>query len=163
MVQLPHQRDNPLHAMTWPRTLTSRSRFKPERHNACAIPAPTEVPAARRSLWDDVRAGRACASATLAMNRDTILLLLSEHLPEVRERFGVRRLAVFGSAARDELRPKSDVDVLVEFEGATTFDHYFSLRDVLEQVLGRRVDLVTHHGLKPRARRHAEKDLIRVA
>ena len=68
-----------------------------------------------------------------------------------------------GSAARDELRDESDIDVLVEFERAATFDGYFDLKEFLEQLLGRRVDLVTEKGLKPRARRHVEKDLIRVA
>jgi uncharacterized protein len=97
------------------------------------------------------------------MNRAAILQLLSEHLGEVRSRYGVERLALFGSAARDELRSESDVDVLVEFKERTTFDHYFGLRDYLEHILGRRVDLVTNRGLKPRARRHVEKDMIRVA
>jgi hypothetical protein len=67
------------------------------------------------------------------------------------------------SAARDELRPDSDVDVLVEFDAPATFDHYFNLKSYLEQLLGRRVDLVTDRGLKPRARRQVEKDLIRVS
>ena len=97
------------------------------------------------------------------MNRTTILELLSKHLPELQAKYGVGRLALFGSAARDEMRPESDVDVLVEFDGPTTFDRYFDLRDSLEKILGRRVDLVTNRGLKPRARRHVEKDLIRVA
>ena len=72
-------------------------------------------------------------------------------------------LAVFGSAARDELREDSDIDVLVAFEGAPTFDGYFDLKAFLERLLGRPVDLVTESGLKPRARRHVEQDLIRVA
>ena len=97
------------------------------------------------------------------MNRSTILKLLTDHLPEVRARYGVERLALFGSAARDELRADSDIDVLVEFEGRTTYDRYFELRTYLEQLFGRKVDLVTDKGLKPRARRHVEKDLIRVA
>lgn len=61
------------------------------------------------------------------MNRDTVLRLLNEHLVEVRERYGARRLALFGSAARDELRDDSDIDVLVEFDGPATFDGYFGL------------------------------------
>lgn len=97
------------------------------------------------------------------MNRSTILHSLSEHLAEVRERFGVRKLALFGSAARDELRADSDIDILVEFEGGTTFARYFDLQAYLEEVFGRNVDLVTEKGLKERARRHVEKDLIRVA
>lgn len=97
------------------------------------------------------------------MNRATVLKLLRDHCDEVRERFGAKHLALFGSAARDELRDDSDIDVLVEFEGPATFDGYFDLKDHLEHVLGRSVDLVTEKGLKPRARRYVEKDLIRVA
>jgi predicted nucleotidyltransferase len=97
------------------------------------------------------------------MTRSTILHLLEGELPVLRERYGVAKLAVFGSAARDELRPDSDVDVLVALEGAATFARYFELREFLEQLLGRRVDLVTERGLKPRARAYVEKDLVRVA
>jgi len=61
------------------------------------------------------------------------------------------------------LRDDSDVDVLVEFEGAVTYDGYFKLQDNLEALLGRSVDLVTERGLKPRARKHVQKDLVRVA
>ena len=97
------------------------------------------------------------------MDRATVLKLLTEHSDELRSRFGARHLALFGSAARDELREDSDIDVLVAFEGAPTFDGYFDLKSFLERLLGRRVDLVTESGLKPRARRHVEQDLIRVA
>ena len=97
------------------------------------------------------------------MNRQTILDVLNARKPEIAERFGVRRLALFGSAARDELRESSDVDVLVEFANVSTFGGYFGLKDYLEVLLGRTVDLVTETGLKPRARRHVERDLIRVA
>ena len=91
------------------------------------------------------------------MNRSAILKLLNEHSEQVCKRFGAKRLSLFGSAARDELREDSDIDVLVEFDG------YFDLKTYLEQLLGRPVDLVTEKGLKPRARRHVEKDLIHVA
>ena len=97
------------------------------------------------------------------MNRAKILELLNKHRDEFMHRFGARHLSLFGSAARDELREDSDIDVLVEFEGPATFDGYVGLADYLEQLLGRRVDLVTEKGLKPRARRYVEKDLIRVA
>lgn len=97
------------------------------------------------------------------MNRSTILRLLSEHLEEVRGRYRVHRLALFGSAARDEMRADSDIDILVEFDGPMTFDRYFDLQEYLDNVFGRHVNLVTEKGLKARARRHVEKDLIRVA
>jgi len=97
------------------------------------------------------------------MIKAAILETLSRHSHEISERFGIKHLSLFGSAARDELREDSDIDVLVEFERATTYDGYFDLKEFLEQLLGRRVDLVTERGLKPRARRNVEKDLIRVA
>ena len=95
------------------------------------------------------------------MNRASILALLLERRDVITQRFGARHLSLFGSAARDELRAESDVDVLVEFDGPATYDGYFSLKDYLEQVLNRPVDLVTSKGLKPRARQHVEQDLIR--
>ena len=98
-----------------------------------------------------------------SMNRADVLQLLREHQQQVRAQFGAKHLALFGSGARDELRDDSDIDVLVEFEGAATFARYFGLKDYLEALLGRPVDLVTDRGLKPRARRHVERDLIRVA
>jgi uncharacterized protein len=97
------------------------------------------------------------------MDRSTIVTLLRTHLPELQARYGVSHIALFGSGARDELGADSDIDVLVAFEGPATFDGYFSLLEHLEQIFGRKVDLVSEKGLKPRARRHVEKDLVRVA
>ena len=97
------------------------------------------------------------------MNRAMILDLLNQRRDEFLQRFGAKHLALFGSAARDELREDSDIDVLVEFDGPATFDGYFDLKTYLEKLLGRQIDLVTEKGLKPRARLHVEKDLIRVA
>jgi predicted nucleotidyltransferase len=96
-------------------------------------------------------------------DRSHILALLQQHRQTVAQRFGVQEIALFGSAARDELRADSDVDVLVGFDGPASYDSYFGLKDYLEQVLGRQVDVVTQGGLKPRARRLVELDLIRVA
>ena len=72
-------------------------------------------------------------------------------------------LALFGSAARDELRADSDIDVLVEFDGPATFDGYVGLKDYLENLFGAKVDLATEAMIKPRLRRYIEKDLLRVA
>jgi predicted nucleotidyltransferase len=78
-----------------------------------------------------------------------MLQLIEEHRPEIAalcRRFGVRRLAVFGSAARgtDFDPARSDVDLLVEFEASAGKDlgSYFDLKEALEKVFGRTVDLV---------------------
>lgn len=96
------------------------------------------------------------------MRRDEALSLLNEASQEIRRRFGVRQLRLFGSTARDEAREDSDVDILVEFEGPATFDGYFGLLHFLEARLGCGVDLVTEKGLKDRVRPYVEKDAIRV-
>lgn len=97
------------------------------------------------------------------MDRATILALLQAHRDVLATRFGAEHLGLFGSAARDEMCPESDIDVLVDFDDPATFDGYFELKDYLEALLHRPVDLVTSRGLKPRARQHVERDLIRVA
>jgi predicted nucleotidyltransferase len=71
-------------------------------------------------------------------------------LAELFRRYQVRELAVFGSAARDEMRPDSDVDLLVEFlpEAEIGLLEHAGLMLDLSELLGRRVDLVSKRGLK---------------
>ncbi len=97
------------------------------------------------------------------MNKQKILDLLHDHLNPIQQRFGVKQVGLFGSAARDELNEESDIDVLVEFKGPATFDAYMDLKLYLEDLFAKKVDLITASGLNPRARPSVEKDLIRVA
>ena len=97
------------------------------------------------------------------MRKSEALDLLEAHKREIIHRFGVKHLAVFGSTARDEARDGSDVDVLVEFEGAATFDNYMGLQAYLENLLGSGIDLATPAAIRPRMRSVIEKDLVYVA
>ena len=97
-----------------------------------------------------------------AMDRDQTLALLRQHKPALAERFGVCRLALFGSEARDTAREGSDVDLLVRFDGPATVDRYFGAQFYLEDLLHCPVDLVTEAALKERLRPYVEKDLIDV-
>jgi uncharacterized protein len=84
-----------------------------------------------------------------SLTRQEAVRRLQDVEPAIRE-LGVRRLALFGSVLRDEARVDSDVDVLVEFEPAEkSFDSFMRLADLLEAVLGRRVELVTTEALSP--------------
>jgi hypothetical protein len=75
------------------------------------------------------------------------LVVIQAHMQEFRA-LGARRLGVFGSFARGEARDDSDVDVYVEFDDARrTYDNFFALHERLEELLGRRVDLVTDKSL----------------
>jgi predicted nucleotidyltransferase len=73
---------------------------------------------------------------------------LRTHLPELRERYSVRALWLFGSYVRGEQRKRSDLDVLVEFDRAPTFFEFIDLEDHLSDLLGMKVDLVMKSALK---------------
>lgn len=77
--------------------------------------------------------------------------------------FGVKSIALFGSVARDEARPDSDVDILVEFEATPNFDSYMELKFYLEELIGREVDLADWDMLRPEIRSNVEKDIIPIA
>jgi len=80
-----------------------------------------------------------------------VLSLLRKHEPELKERFGVAKIGIFGSFARGEERPESDVDVLVTFrKGEETFDNYMDCKFYLEDLFGRKVDLVMNGAIKKR-------------
>ncbi|WP_305045441.1 nucleotidyltransferase family protein [Geoalkalibacter sp.] len=97
------------------------------------------------------------------MQRDEALAILRAHRDEIFTRFPVKKLALFGSTVRNEASETSDVDVLVEFEGPTTFDGYFDLKFYLEEVLQREVDLVCANAVRPRIRPYIEREALDVA
>jgi predicted nucleotidyltransferase len=84
------------------------------------------------------------------------------HEAEFRN-YGVRALSIFGSTARNQARPNSDIDVLVEFDGPATLDRYMTLKERLEELLQVRVDLVTTRGLKPRLKAIIDREAVLVA
>jgi hypothetical protein len=97
------------------------------------------------------------------MRREEAISTLRRLLPELRSEFRVRRLALFGSTARDEARDDSDLDVLVDFDAGPTFDSFMGVKLFLEDHLGRKVDLVTPAALKPRMRPVVEREAVDVA
>jgi len=90
-----------------------------------------------------------------------ILKKLAASRPVLAERYPIKRLALFGSYARDEATPDSDIDVLVEFSQPVGFQ-FFDLALELEGLLGRSVDLVSRNGIKPAYYAAIEPDLIDV-
>ena len=100
------------------------------------------------------------------MDRDQTLALLTEHKPVLVERFGVRRLALFGSmargTARGTARDDSDLDVLVAFDGPADADRYFGVQFYLEDLFHCPIDLVTEGALRAELRPYVERDAIPV-
>jgi len=96
------------------------------------------------------------------MRREDVITTLRGYLPAIRRDFGVVRLALIGSTARDEAREDSDIDLLVVYEVGPTMDSFVGLKLFLEDRLGRKVDLVTPDALKPRTRPGIERDAVDV-
>ncbi len=97
------------------------------------------------------------------MDRKTILQVLGARAPELRRKYEVKSLALIGSVSRGDDHSESDLDVLVVFEDAATFDNFMGLKLDLEDLVGRRVDLLTPKCLRPAWQAEIEKEAIHVA
>lgn len=96
------------------------------------------------------------------MNRDAALKILSNSKPILKQRFGVTRLALFGSTVRNAATENSDIDILVAFDGPATSSRYFGVQFYLEDLFGCNVDLVTEKALRPELRPFVERDALHV-
>jgi uncharacterized protein len=89
--------------------------------------------------------------------------LLRERLPELRQRYGVTYLGVFGSYVRNEQEPDSDLDVLFEYDYPhMTLFTYVGIENELSDYLGVKVDLVHKKGLKPAIGRYILREVVEV-
>jgi len=93
---------------------------------------------------------------------DRVKGILARNKGELRRRFKVKDIGVFGSYVRGEQRKKSDVDVLVEFDEPVGFFEFIALEDYLGDLLGVKVDLVSKKALKPRIGERILKEVARV-
>ncbi len=93
-------------------------------------------------------------------SRDQIFKLLEKERDSIR-RLGVNRLGLFGSFVRGEQKPDSDVDILVEME-SNTFGAYVEVLDFLEDLFGRKVDLVPEEDIKPLLRNRILREVVYV-
>ena len=88
-----------------------------------------------------------------------ILKLLEEHENEIRNKYGVKRIGIFGSYVKGEETEKSDVDILVEFE-QSTLSNFMGLNFFLEELLDKKVDLVTTNALSPYLSPKVKKEVV---
>ncbi len=96
------------------------------------------------------------------MNRKQTLEILTKLKPELVKRFGVTRLALFGSMVRDEAKNDSDIDIIVSFDGPATSEKYFGVQFLLEDHLGLPVDLVTEKAMRVELRPFIEQEAVNV-
>jgi predicted nucleotidyltransferase len=96
------------------------------------------------------------------MDRAEISRLLAGHAEDLKA-YGVLALSVFGSVARGQARPDSDIDLLVEFERPIGLFRFVGLQQLLEGILGRRVDLVPRDSIRRALRDVILGEAVRVA
>ena len=88
------------------------------------------------------------------------ILDIIQHHQKIFKRLGIKRLGLFGSFVRGEQTHRSDVDILVEFEpGQKSFDNFIQTALLLEELLGRRVELVTLEALSPYIKPHILREV----
>ncbi len=92
------------------------------------------------------------------LTRDQTIQLLRERQDYLRDEFGVSRIGLFGSVARDAFDDSSDIDMVVEFSRPIGF-RFMDLADYLEDLLGRKIDLLTSAGIEAIRSRHVSKNI----
>ena len=98
--------------------------------------------------------------AEQALSSSETLALLREHKPVLAERFGVSGLALFGSTVRDEAGPDSDIDILVSFDHVVGWKDLFGAEQYIEDLLGRRIDLVMEGAVRAELRPYIEAEAV---
>ena len=95
---------------------------------------------------------------------DKIINILKKHKKELKKRYGIKEIGIFGSYVRKEDKEKSDLDVLVEFEEDANIDliKFVNMENYLSDIVGVKVDLVERTGLKPRIGSQILKEVISV-
>lgn len=93
--------------------------------------------------------------------QNRIIKKLKNHLPEIKSKFKVKEIGVFGSQIKWEAKKSSDLDILVEFEeGYKTFDNYMELKFFLEKLFNHKIDLVLRSALKEEINPHILPEVI---
>ena len=96
------------------------------------------------------------------MEKQQALDTLTQLKPELIKRFGITRLALFGSTVRNEAREDSDIDIIVSFDGPATSKQYFGVQFLLEDEFGQPIDLVTEKALRPELKTFIENEAVNV-
>ncbi len=90
-----------------------------------------------------------------------VIAIVKKNKAFLKEKFGVKKIGVFGSMVRGEAREESDVDILVELESTKkSFDNFMELSFFLEELFGKKVDLITTSGLDKYIRPYVEREVV---
>ena len=89
---------------------------------------------------------------------------LAEHKEELRQKYKIKEIGIFGSYVRGEQKKQSDIDILVEFEETADLSllDFIGIENYLSDFLGIKVDLVEKHTLKPRIGKHVLEEVVNI-
>ena len=93
---------------------------------------------------------------------DEIKEIIKKHKDELKEKYSVKEIGIFGSFARGEAKEDSDVDILVEFEKPIGLFKFLELEEYLSNLIGREVDLVSKKALKPNIGKHILEEVVTI-
>jgi len=93
---------------------------------------------------------------------DEIKEIIKKHKDELKEKYSVKEIGIFGSFARGEAKEDSDIDILVEFEKPIGFFKFLELEEYLSNLIGREVDLVSKKALKPNIGKHILEEVVTI-
>ncbi|TAN62410.1 nucleotidyltransferase [bacterium] len=91
---------------------------------------------------------------------EKIKKVLLSHKQELRKRFNIKEIGIFGSYARNEQKKESDVDILIELRKPLGLLEFLDVQEFLEQLLKLKVDLVTKKALKPYIGKHILEEVV---
>jgi uncharacterized protein len=91
---------------------------------------------------------------------DEIKNIISEHMDILKSQYKVKEIGVFGSYVRGKPKKKSDIDILVVFRRTPDFIEFLRLEEYLENILGKKVDLITKEALKPYIGKHILEEVV---
>ena len=96
------------------------------------------------------------------MDKEYVLDYLKKNKMKLKDKYGVIKIGLFGSYARNEQKENSDIDIAVEIEAPNSFRSFFALKSELEKSFGKKIDLGIEHSLKPIVKKYIEKEIIYV-
>ncbi len=95
--------------------------------------------------------------------KEQLFTVVQDHKDVIYNKFNVQSLSMFGSVVRGSSKPDSDVDILVSYKKTPGFFDFLNLKEYLESILERQVDLVTEKALKKQLRKQITQEAERVA
>ena len=97
-----------------------------------------------------------------ALNLERVTNILKGRKEELKKKYGIKEIGIFGSYVREECKEKSDLDILVEFKEDVKIGllKFVNMENYLSELIGVKVDLVEKSALKPRIGKHILKEVV---